>query len=176
MSLENKTARFFSLFMTHQHQLFSYLLMMVHNYTDAEDLIQEVAIILWEKFDHYDPQRSFLAWSIGVSRNVVLRFREANRRQRMVLDDQVYAFLDRYAQRGSGDTEERLDALRTCVSKLKPKDRELVSLHYVDRLPIKTIAQQIERSRYGLYQSFSRIHNLLQACVERKLKVTGSTT
>jgi|SRR5688572_11777929 len=36
----------------------------------AEDLLQDVAVILLRKFPEYDPQRPFVAWAIGIARDL----------------------------------------------------------------------------------------------------------
>ena len=51
-------ARFFRHFMRNQKQFHAYILMMVHNYQDAEDLIQEAAIVMLEKFPEFQPDKS----------------------------------------------------------------------------------------------------------------------
>jgi len=39
---------------------------------DPEDVLQEVSCRAWRRFDTFDPERgSFLAWSLGIARNVM---------------------------------------------------------------------------------------------------------
>ena len=54
-----------------QKQIHAYILMMVHDYHNAEDLMQETAIILWQKFDDCVPGTSFAAWGIQVAQYIV---------------------------------------------------------------------------------------------------------
>jgi len=47
--------RFLSLFLRSEREIFRYVAALVPNVTDAEDIVQQTAIALWEKFDTYDP-------------------------------------------------------------------------------------------------------------------------
>ena len=47
---------------------------------DAEDVLQEANMVLWEKFDQYVPGTSFFAWACRVIRFQVLKYREKQAR------------------------------------------------------------------------------------------------
>ena len=54
--LENQTARqqrFLSLFLRSEREIFRYVAALVPNVADAEDIVQQTAIALWEKFDAF---------------------------------------------------------------------------------------------------------------------------
>ena len=155
--------------MRNQRQIHVYILMMVHNNQEAEDLMQETAIILWEKFSEYQPGKSFSSWGIGIARNVILNHRRKQERRRQLFDEKIYQYLETYAQAHSQDLAETTEALRECMSKLNRTDRRLVAMRYEQRLPVKRIAEQIDRSVDGLYQSFTRIYSVLRDCLHRRL-------
>jgi len=46
-------ARFLRLYAGIQNKLFAFILSVVHNRNDAEELFQETSVILWERFDTY---------------------------------------------------------------------------------------------------------------------------
>jgi DNA-directed RNA polymerase specialized sigma24 family protein len=60
-------------------------------------------------------------------------------------------------------------ALNKCLGRLVEQDYKLLSLRYRKNLSVKQIAQMIGRSRTGLYQSYSRIFELLRVCIQKKL-------
>ena len=47
--------RFLSLFLRSEREIFRYVAALVPNVADAEDIVQQTALALWEKFDSYDP-------------------------------------------------------------------------------------------------------------------------
>ena len=55
--------RFLSLFLRSEREIFRYVAALVPNLTDAEDIVQQTAIALWEKFDAYDPSQPFTPWA-----------------------------------------------------------------------------------------------------------------
>ena len=46
--------RFLFLFLRSEREIFRYVAALVPNVTDAEDIVQQTAVALWEKFDAYD--------------------------------------------------------------------------------------------------------------------------
>ena len=51
--------RFLSLFLRSEREVFRYVAALVPNVADAEDIVQQTAVALWEKFDAYDPAQPF---------------------------------------------------------------------------------------------------------------------
>ena len=53
----------------------SYVLSLVRDFHLAEDILQQVAVILVREFEKYDPSRPFLPWALGFAKNVALKSR-----------------------------------------------------------------------------------------------------
>ena len=59
---ENQSAaqqRFLSLFLRSEREIYRYVAALIPNMADAEDIVQQTAIALWEKFDSYDSTQPF---------------------------------------------------------------------------------------------------------------------
>jgi RNA polymerase sigma-70 factor, ECF subfamily len=54
-----------------QHRIFAYIVTLVANRDDAEDIFQDACLVLWEKWKEYDSRRSFFGWACGVAHNKV---------------------------------------------------------------------------------------------------------
>src|SRR5690606_3269633 len=63
---------FIRLLSQHQSQLFGYIFCMVRSLPDTEDVFQQTAVVLWNKFDDFTPGTSFVAWAKCVARNNAL--------------------------------------------------------------------------------------------------------
>src|SRR5262249_45038971 len=63
---------FVRLLLQHQNGLLRYVLPLVGNLDDAEDVVQQTA--LWQKFDQYDPSRPFLPWAKRFAHHEVLMY------------------------------------------------------------------------------------------------------
>jgi len=51
-------------FLREENVLRAYLLAAAGNVHTADDLLQEVSSVLWEKFDQYDENRPFRNWAL----------------------------------------------------------------------------------------------------------------
>ena len=171
---DNKKAElFFSLFMQNQRRIHAYILMLVHNRTDADDIMQETAAIMWTKFDTFKPESSFAAWGIGVARNKVLRFRRDFQRSRIQFNDEVFEQLTDKASQFQDDKDEYIDIVNDCVAKLNEDDQQIIKLRYTNSLTIKSIAGHMGRSTQGIYKTMARIHSVLQECTQRTIASLG---
>src|SRR5947207_7903177 len=61
--------RFLSLFLRSEREIFRYVAALVPNVADAEDIVQQTALALWEKFDAYDPSQPFTPWACRFALN-----------------------------------------------------------------------------------------------------------
>ena len=77
--------RFLSLFLRSEREVFRYVAALVPNVPDAEDIVQQTALALWEKFDAYDPTQPFTPWGCRFALNKAKQWME--RRQRGLLHD-----------------------------------------------------------------------------------------
>src|SRR5437660_4563512 len=65
---------FLSLFLQNQRRLFAYILTLLPNRTDADDVLQDASLVMWDKFDADQPPTDFLAWARRVAYHKVLDF------------------------------------------------------------------------------------------------------
>lgn len=169
-SQEKISASYLRLLMGNQHQIYSYILKRIPNSSDADDIMQEVAIILWEKFDQFQPGTNFAAWAITIARNKVLNFIRKNRNDRILFSTQTIEMLDDHTSDNKRDKKVKSEIggiLKKCVSKLPENDRGLLQMRYSMDITIKALAGRIGRPVHGLYSSLARIHNTLVDCVRR---------
>ena len=112
---------------THQVQIFSFIYSMVRNLDDADDLFQQTSLAMWNKYDQYDPSRSFAAWACGVARFEVSNFIRARSRQRLYFSDDLSLLLaEAHGSLEEDRVEECREALSGCVKKLRARDQQLV--------------------------------------------------
>ncbi|HOM61894.1 MAG TPA: sigma-70 family RNA polymerase sigma factor [Anaerohalosphaeraceae bacterium] len=164
-----KNLLFFKLYNSLQLRLYSYLLVLVHNSSDAEDILQETAAVLWEKFDQYQEGTNFASWAFSVARYKALQFLRTNKNTRMIFDADFYEKVSQYAQQVTEDADERAAALQQCLEKIPENGRKLLFMRYGKNIPIKKISQLTGRSDNSLYQHFWKIIQVLRACIEKKL-------
>lgn len=166
---ELKSEHFFRLYNAAQQRIYAYLLMIIHNHSDAEDLLQETASVLWERFDEFDKTRSFIAWAIGIAKNKALDYLKSKRTSRPCFNDQFYQDISDIARLESENTDVRLKALRSCIKKLSIKNQQLIHLRFEKAVTVKKISQMSEYSADAIYKRLSRIYSSLHDCIHRSL-------
>ena len=166
---EIKSETFFRLYNAAQQRVYAYLLMMVHNHNDAEDLLQETASILWEKFEEFDTSKSFAAWSVGIARNKALDFMKSKRSSRAFFNDDLYGDIAKIEELESPKAQQRLKALRGCIKKMSLSNQELIHLRFEKGTAVKKMCQKTGHSADVIYKRLSRIYGALGNCVRRTL-------
>lgn len=152
-----------------QQRIYAYLLMMVHNHNDAEDLLQETASILWEKFEEFDNTKSFAAWAVGIARNKALDFMKTKRMSRPFFSDELYESISRIEQSESANAEKRFKALNGCINKLPLKSQKLINQRFEKGVPVNKLSQKSGYSTDAIYKRLSRIYSALAECIRRTL-------
>src|ERR1043166_1116934 len=79
--------QFLSLFLRSEREVFRYVAASVPNVADAEDIVQQTAIALWEKFDAYDPAQPFTPWACRFALNKARQWIERRQRWQTLLDE-----------------------------------------------------------------------------------------
>jgi RNA polymerase sigma-70 factor, ECF subfamily len=170
-----RSRQFMELLTGHHRQLFGYIYALVRNLEDTDDLYQQTTLVLWKKFNEFQPGTNFGAWACRVARFEVLNFLQERRHARVTFDDDVlHALADAESSDAASD-DSRQQALEGCLSKLGGSDRHLLQLAYGGPHNIKAVAVQVGRSAQSVYNSLSRIRQALFSCVQRRLALQEAT-
>jgi RNA polymerase sigma-70 factor, ECF subfamily len=161
---------FSELFREHYTQLFSGVYVLIRNYTDAEDVMQQASVVMWSKFDEYREETNFVAWAFSVARFEALNFLKRERRYRKHFSE---AFQMRLAATLAGVHAEtadvRNDLLKKCVEKLPESQRDLLNACYGDDATIAEVAEDLGRSTHSVYSSLRNIREKLLDCVDENM-------
>jgi RNA polymerase sigma-70 factor, ECF subfamily len=160
---------FLKRFLRHQDDLRAFLGSVVRDRAAAEDLFQEVSLVLWQSFGNYDPSRPFGAWARGIAVKKVLQTREKSRRLPLAFSPQaILAILDAY------DRTEKLapdpSDLRECIAKLPPRSQSLLALRYERSFKLGQIAREVGSTLDAVHKLLTRIRENLQECLQRRLQ------
>jgi RNA polymerase sigma-70 factor (ECF subfamily) len=161
--------RFLQHFVANERLLTGYLLAATGDFHEAEDLLQEVSVALWESFDRYDESRAFHSWALGVARHKVLDWRERRGRRGPVLSMDMLEALECAEAVETALLAERRPLLQKCMESLPAHLRELVELRYGDGLHLDEVATRLKKSVGAVQMTFVRIRRALRDCVDRKL-------
>jgi RNA polymerase sigma-70 factor, ECF subfamily len=148
----------------------AYLLAATRNEHDAQDLLQTVWKILWEKYAQYDERRPFRAWAFGVARLEVLKWRQSKGRSREFLSEDTLQLIAQSAEEQSEEIDLRGEFLRDCVKSLKGPWYRVLRMKYYQEKSIREIAEAIGSTCAAVEMVLVRARRALRACIEGKLQ------
>lgn len=165
--------QFLSLFLRSEREIFRYVSVLVPNLPDAEDIVQQTAIALWEKFDQYDPQLPFTPWACRFALNKTHQWLARRQRWRRLLDEGLAEQLLTRREEIRQELDERLGHLDGCLGKLPEAQRRLVEGYYHRREDVEQLAKEFDRSVAATYKMLQRIRQSLQVCIENAVSREG---
>ena len=162
-----------SLFMQNKDRLHAYILCCVPYANDAEDILQDTCVVLFERFDDYEENTNFLAWSIQIAKYKILEFRKKHKNTKLVFSDHELGIVENGDLSNRFDTlDEEFSALRFCLKELSPRHRRLLQYRYEYDMSFRSIAKRFNVSMQAICKLNSRINMLLLKCMRSKLKET----
>jgi RNA polymerase sigma-70 factor, ECF subfamily len=159
----------------YQNRIYRYLLRLVRQPADAEDLFQQTWIRVAEKIQGFDTSRNFDAWLFTLARN--LAFDHLRRVRPESLDEPVSATspdetrVSRLAASGPGPfeqllTRERAGRLALALENLPLSYREVLSLRFEEEMKIEEIAlvlaAPLSTVKSRLRRSLERMREILE--------------
>jgi RNA polymerase sigma-70 factor (ECF subfamily) len=149
--------------------LLRYVMSLVANRHDAEDVMQRASVVMWKRFGTFESGTDFVAWATTVAFYEVRNFQRATGRSRLEFDDELMLTLAeeraQHVQRWSA----RMETLEICVEKLDRSQRELVETVYTQDVDVAEVARQQGRAPQTIYNQLNFIRRALAECVQRRM-------
>jgi RNA polymerase sigma-70 factor, ECF subfamily len=165
--------RFLSLFLRSEREIYRYVAVLVPNVADAEDIVQQTALALWEKFDAYDADQPFTPWACRFALNKAKQWIERRQRWQALLEGGLVEELAQRREELRPELEVRLKHLEGCLNKLPEEQRSLVEGYYYRRDPIEKLSAASRRTVAATYKTLQRVRQALQSCIEDATKPEG---
>src|SRR2546423_14127299 len=125
--------QFLSLFLRSEREVFRYVAALAPNLADAEDIVQQTALALWEKFDAYDPNQPFTPWACRFALNKSKQWIERRQRWQALLEGGLAEELAQRREELRPEIETRLKHLEACLNKLSAQQRSMIQGYYYRR-------------------------------------------
>jgi RNA polymerase sigma-70 factor (ECF subfamily) len=161
--------RFLRHFTRDQQRLLTYILTLVHDRDDAQEIFQETSLVLWRAFPTFRPGAEFLPWALGIAKHQTLKHRRTRMKDHLVFSDAMAELLADEAAAMAPEIEPRQRALVECMKRLPGRQRQLIDLFYGQGLAAGQIADRWDRSVHAVYKSLKVLRRSLLACIERSL-------
>ena len=167
--VSDKHEAFVRLLNESHRRLLGYLRSLLGNRHDAEDVLQRASMVMWRRFEMFEPGTDFMAWASTVAFYEAKNFQRVTARSRLRFDDELLNTLAAERLDDLRHLDERFDALEHCVGKLDAANRKLVAAVYGEDADIVALAAQLGRAPQTLYNRLNVIRHALADCVERRL-------
>lgn len=161
---------FLTVFLANEREIFRYVAALVPTVGDAQEIVQQTAVVLWEKFDQYDRSRPFAPWACRFALNVARQWMARRKQWKTMLDSGLAQELALRRKQLQPEFNERVSHLNQCLSKLPEDQRELVEGYYFRQVDVETLARQAQRTAEAIYKSLQRIRRQLRECIERSVR------
>jgi RNA polymerase sigma-70 factor (ECF subfamily) len=161
--------RFLRLFAEHEPAVRTFARSLLPSLSDVSEVMQEVAVVLWQKFPEFDASRDFRKWAFGVARYQVLAHLRETARDRHVFNDELVGRLADDGEAADQRHEAHREALEACLGKLPEPQRELVLSAYTKGTRMDVLAARSGRTAMSLYKLLHRIRQALLQCVRRAI-------
>ena len=146
---KRERAAFEELYTRYSNILYATAMKFLKEDADAQDVVQDVFIQIWDKAKLYDPAKGKpLTWALTMTRNRSIdRIRAIQRRTRLRDDFEKETVADESAgirEALSGvDASERTQILRDAVARLSPEQRKVIDLAFFGGLTQSEIADRL---------------------------------
>jgi RNA polymerase sigma-70 factor, ECF subfamily len=164
---------FVAIYTRYERKLYRYVASLLAHPADAEDVLQETARVLWQKFDQYRPEEPFLPWACRIAHFEVLNHCQRERTRQKHFRPATIDLLAEARLEHDGLFEAQSRWLSECLEKLAGGDRRLIEQRYGSRNTLAQMASEIGRTPNALYKSLQRVRRTLLECVQSGLSSEG---
>ena len=158
---------FVQLLTAEQTRLFSYIVMLLGDVNDANNVLQQTNLVLWRKADEFDLDTNFHAWARKTAYYQTLALLRDRKRDKHIFDE---GLLEQLASLPTEmDEDERRVALRHCLANISRDSLDLLQQRYAPGKSISDLARDRHKSEGAIKMALMRIRQALLHCIEGQL-------
>ena len=168
---------FVALLTGHQILLRNFVSSLVPAVDVRADIVQEINILLWEKRSNFELETNFKAWSFAVARYVIMNNQKRFRREgRLIFSSELVEVLADQFEEMAPEPDERMEALRECMGRLRNEHQSLLLTCHAERGSIERIAEERGQPAVTVRSILMRLRNRLRRCVHERMARTRLAT
>jgi RNA polymerase sigma-70 factor (ECF subfamily) len=156
------------LFVKHSSAIRSFILSLVPDFDLADDILQEVFVVVTERADTFEIGTNFVAWARQIARNKLMSAQQKYRSSAQILSSDTIEAL--VVQMPDEDESDQVDVLRDCLGKLAPRAEQVTRMRYHEHRKPAEIAREIGWTAAAVYVALSRARTFLRHCVEEQTR------
>ena len=155
------------LFARHHVRVFRFVLRLVRDQTQAEDLISEVFLDVWRQAGRFEARSAVSTWLLAIARYKALS--ALRRRPDEELDEEAAAAIEDPADdpEVAVQKKDKGEILRKCLAALSPEHREIIDLVYYHEKSVEEVATIVSipenTVKTRMFYARKRLSELLRA-------------
>lgn len=163
------SSEFLQLLMSNQMRIYAFILSLVRNYEDADDILQDTANTMWQKYSDCQPVKDFVAWGMQIAYYKILDHRKRQKSHSHIqFNSELFEKMVPLVQKVHLASDHRIDKLKKCLQLLSEREFKLVDLRYYQNTKPRQIATLLGMSILNVYKSMSRVHGRLLECMQNR--------
>lgn len=151
-----------------QKSLYAFILSLLPNRNEAEDILQETNLILCKKANEFDPKGHFQGWAFKIARFQVMKHLTKTKRSRLQFATDI---IEEVAVEEFDTKKIQVfqKTLSVCYDLLPSKMQMIANLRFKNEESIKSISKIVNRPMGAISSTLFRIRQKLADCVQEKL-------
>jgi RNA polymerase sigma-70 factor (ECF subfamily) len=152
---DTKEKAFTSIIKKYQEKLYWHLRRMVVDHDDANDVLQNVMIRVWNGLENFREDSQLYTWLYRVATNECLTFLEQQKKRTAVSLSDVESGLENKIKADQNFDGNKLEwKLQLGIQQLPEKQRIVFQLRYYDEMPYEEMSRVLETSEGALKASY----------------------
>jgi RNA polymerase sigma factor (sigma-70 family) len=151
---EKRKEAFDAIVSLYKRRLYSIIRKMVISHDDADDVLQEVFIKVWDNLGNFRGGSQLFTWLYRIATNEALNFLRKQKRTRLFSSDIHDALIEMLPVEISPDADEVEHKLQKAILQLPDKQRLVFHLRYYEDLPYEEMATITDTSVGALKASY----------------------
>src|SRR5512147_2060825 len=139
----------------YQEKLYWHIRRMVIEHEDANDVLQNVLIRVWNGLENFREDSQLYTWLYRIATNECLTFLEQQKKRSSVSLSDVESNLENKVKADKDFDANKLEwKLQVAIQQLPEKQRVVFTLRYYDEMPYEEMSRVLDTSEGGLKASY----------------------
>jgi len=152
---ETKERAFSAIIKKYQEKLYWHIRRMVVTHDDANDVLQNMFIKVWNALDNFREDSQLYTWLYRIATNESLTFLQQQKKRASVSLSDVETGLSNKVKADVGFDANKLEwKLQVAIQLLPEKQRAVFNLRYYDEMPYEEMSRVLETSEGALKASY----------------------
>jgi RNA polymerase sigma factor (sigma-70 family) len=152
---ENKERAFTAIIKKYQEKLYWHIRRMVVEHEDANDVLQNVFIRVWNGLENFREDSQLYTWLYRIATNECLSYLEQQKRKSALSFDEMESGLSNKIVADKYFDPNKLEwKLQLAIQQLPEKQRVVFTLRYYDEMPYEEMSRVLDTSDGALKASY----------------------